>query len=71
MHCCVTTILIALKEIKKNFLFFERPSISKCKKEKIKSNQILQSSIDSQAVAESKHFKKKSPIQILQLMMAI
>lgn len=31
MHCCVTTILIALKLIE-NILFLERPSISTCKK---------------------------------------
>lgn len=55
MHCCVTTILIALKLIE-NILFWSVLQFQQVKR-KIKLNQILQSSISRQAVAESIHFK--------------
>lgn len=54
MHCCVTTILITLKLIE-NFIFLRVLQFQHVKKKNY--IQILQSSIDSQAVAESKHFK--------------
>lgn len=47
MHCCVTAILITLKLID-NFLFLSALQFQQVKKK---------SSIDRQALAESKHFK--------------